>query len=334
MKKRKTYILIFLVILIIGIFAYFQIKSRIHFNDDNVIGNTAGNLNNGGTFSEDNGILYFSNPYDGNKLYSMNSDCTDPKKLIDDRIASINVHGNYIYYIKNNSIGSAANAAISSELTGVFRCNLDGKKVVSLYDNISSTISLCGNYIYYQHNDKKTASSLYKVKIDSSDNKLISKVDYNPSSFYNGKIYFSSIKEDHNIYTLDTKTNSISAYYSGNTSYADMEGDFLYYIDLDKGSSLLRLNTENKTVELLSAGHCLNYNVYENKIFFLKDGDDAGLYRMNIDGSNVELIASGNFINVQCTSNYTFFQYFNKPDQLYRVSTAGAIRTIEQITIK
>ena len=113
-----------------------------------------------------------------------------------------------------------------------------------------------------------------------------------------------------------------------------MEGDFLYYIDLDKGSSLLRLNTENKTVELLSAGHCLNYNVYENKIFFLKDGDDAGLYRMNIDGSNVELIASGNFINVQCTSNYTFFQYFNKPDQLYRVSTAGAIRTIEQITIK
>jgi len=334
MKKRNTYILIFITLAIIGIVIYFQIKSRMQYNDDNVTGNTAGNLNNGGTFCEDNGILYFSNPYDGNKLYSMNSDCTNAKKLIDDRISSINVHGNYIYYIKNNSTGSVANVLSSSKLAGIFRCNLDGKKVVSLYDNISNSISLCGNYIYYQHNGNKSASSLYKIKIDSSDNKLVSKVDYNPSSYFNGNIFFSNIKDNHNIYTLDTKTNSISTYYSGNTSFADMEGTFLYYIDLDKGSSLLRQNTTNKTIELLSSGPCLNYNVYENKIFFLKDGDAAGLYRMNIDGSNLELIASGNFNNVQCTSKYTFFQYFNKPDLLYRVPTTGAISTIEQITIK
>ena len=334
MKKRNTYILIFLSLVIIGLVIYFQIKTRMQYNDNNVTGNTAGNLNNGGTFCEDNGILYFSNPYDGNKLYSMNSDCTNAKKLVDDYVASINVHGNFIYYVKNNTIGSAANVALSNGLTGVFRCNLDGKNVVSLYDNYSKIISLCGNYIYYQHNDNKTAASLYKIKIDKSDNKLISKVDYNPSSYYNGTIYFSSIKDNHNIYTLDTKTNSISTYYTGNTSLTDMEGTYLYYIDLDKGSSLVRLNTVNKTVELLVSGHCLNYNVYGNKIFFLKDGDDAGLYRMNIDGSNLELIASGNFNNIQCTSNYTFFQYFNKPDQLYRISTAGVISTIEQITIK
>jgi len=334
MKKRNKHIMIFIVLLMIVIVIYFQIKSRIQYNDENVAGNTSGNLNNGGTFCEDNGILYFSNPYDGNKLYSMNSDCTDAKKLIDDHVASINVHGNYIYYVKNNSIGSVANASLSSDLTGIFRCNLDGKKVVSLYDKYSSIISLCGNYIYYQHNDNKIAASLYKIKINNSDNKQISKVDYNPSSYYDGKIYYSSVKDNHNIYTLDAKTNSISTYYSGNTSFTDMEGAYLYYIDLDKGSSLVRLNTENKTIELLSSGHCLNYNVYGNKLFFLKDGDDAGLYRMNIDGSNLELIASGNFNNVQCTSKYTFFQYFNKPDLLYRVSTSGAISAIEQITIK
>ena len=334
MKKRNTYILIFLSLVIIGLVIYFQIKTRMQYNDNNVTGNTAGNLNNGGTFCEDNGILYFSNPYDGNKLYSMNSDCSNPKKLIDDRISSINVHGNYIYYVKNNAIGKAANAVLSSDLSGVFRCNLDGTKIVSLYDNISSSISLCGNYIYYQHNDKKTASTLYRIKINNSDDKLISKVDYNPSSYYDGKLYFSSVKNDHNIYTLDTKTNFISSYYTGNTSLADMQGTYLYYIDLDKGSSLVRRNTANDTIELLTSGHCINYNIYGNKMFFLKDGDDAGLFRMNIDGSNLELIVSGNFNNLQCTSNYTFFQYFNKPEELYRVSTTGAIRSIEQITIK
>ena len=72
MKKRNKNIMIFIVLLIIGIVIYFQIKSRIQYNDENIAGNTSGNLNNGGTFCEDNGILYFSNPYDGNKLYSMN----------------------------------------------------------------------------------------------------------------------------------------------------------------------------------------------------------------------------------------------------------------------
>jgi len=334
MKKRNKNILIFVAIVVIGIVIYFQFKSRMQYNNDNVVGNTAGNLNNGGTFAEDNGILYFSNPYDGNKLYSMNSDCSNAKKLIDEHVASINVHGNYIYYVKNNTVGSAANAALSNGLTGVYRCDLDGKNVISLYDTYSNIISLCGNYIYYQHNDKKTASSLYKIKINNSDSKLVSKVDYNPASSYNGTIYFSSTKDNHNIYTLDPKTNSISTYLSGNSSLTDMEGTYLYYIDLDKGSSLVRQNTVNKTIELLVSGHCLNYNVYENKIFFLKEGDDAGLYRMNIDGSNLELIVSGNFNNVQCTSIYTFFQYLNKPDLLYRVSTSGAIKTIEQITIK
>jgi len=334
MKKKKIYILIFIALVIIGIVIYFQIRSRMQYNDDNITGNTAGNLNNGGTFCEYNGILYFSNPYDGNKLYSMNSDCTNAKKLVDDHIASINVYGNYIYYVKNNAVGGVINSTSSSNLAGVFRCDLDGKNIISLYDNISNIISLHGNYIYYQHNDSKTGSSLYKIKINNTDNKLVSNVDYNPSSYYNGTIYFSSIKDNQNLYTLDAKTDVISTYYSGNTSFANMEGTFLYYIDLDKGSSLVRMNTANNTVELLFFGHCLNYNVYENKIFFLRDGDDAGLYRMNTDGSNLELIASGNFNNVQCTSNYTFFQYFNKPDQLYRVPTSGVISTIEQITIK
>lgn len=334
MDKKKVFILILIILAILGAVVFFNLRSKMQYNDDNAIGNTAGNLNNGGFFCESNGVIYFSNPYDDSKLYSMNSDCTNAKKLSDDHVASINVHGNYIYYVKNNTSSNSVNAVLHGQLTGVFRCNLDGKNVVSLYDKPSGIISLCGNYVYYQHYDNTTALTLYKIKIDKTDNKLISKSNYNPSSFYNGKIYFSNITDNHNICSIDTKTDSVSTFFSGNTYLTDMEGAYLYYIDIDKGYSLVRLNTQNNTIELLSSGRCINYNLYGNKIFYQKEGEDAGLYRMNIDGTNQEHIALGDFNNIHCTSQYTFFQYLNNPGVLYRVPTTGTINLIEQITIK
>ncbi len=48
-------------------------------NNDNAVGNTSGNLLNGGLFCEYDGKIYFANPNDYNRLYVMNSDCTDIK---------------------------------------------------------------------------------------------------------------------------------------------------------------------------------------------------------------------------------------------------------------
>ena len=50
-------------------------KNQTVHNNDNAIGNTAGNLINGGLFCEYNDKIYFANPDDYNKLYVMNSDC-------------------------------------------------------------------------------------------------------------------------------------------------------------------------------------------------------------------------------------------------------------------
>ncbi len=72
--------------------------SRVPANDISVTGNTAGNLNNSGLFAEDNGKVYFSNAYDDGRLYSMNADETDVKRLTGSRVSSINVGGKFLYY--------------------------------------------------------------------------------------------------------------------------------------------------------------------------------------------------------------------------------------------
>lgn len=83
MKKAITISVITIIGLLLAVLIFLSIRSsRIVYNNDNAIGNSAGNLNNGGLFCEYNNKIYFANPYDYNKLYVMNSDCTNAMKLM------------------------------------------------------------------------------------------------------------------------------------------------------------------------------------------------------------------------------------------------------------
>ncbi len=338
MKKSVKIFLAIILVIAAAVSIFFYNKShKVVYNNESATGNTAGNLNNGGLFCEYNGKIYFANPYDSNKLYSMNSDCTNAKKLNDDSVASLNVCGNYIYYVRNNFTSDKIGVVFRGQLFGVYRCDLNGKNSFTLYDKLSGIVSLYGNNIFYQHYDDKTAINLYKMGIDGKNNTKLYDTEYNPASIKDGKIYFSDITGKHNICTLDTKSNSVSTYYEANSYLADAEGNYLYYIDLSKNYSLVRLNMSTKTLELLYApndGKVINYNVYGNKIFFQVEGEYTGLYRMNIDGTQIEYIAKGNLTNIHCTSQYTFFQYFENQGVLYRVPTSAPITKVEEISIK
>lgn len=318
-----------------GIFFYYQ-NTRFKYNNENAVGNSAGNLHNGGLFCEYNGKIYFANPYDNNYLYSMDSDCTNAKKLNSDSVAYLNVCGNYIYYVKNNFSKKKSGVVMQGQLYGIYRTDLDGKNEKALYDDLSGAIGLYGNYLYYQHYDKKEPLSLYKVKIDGKDNVKINDTPFDPSSYMDSKMYFSNQTKKYNIAYMDLSSGSTTTFADANAYLVDAEGQYIYYIDVSKGYSLVRMNSSTKTIELLysSEGKIVNYNVYGNKIFFQMEGDNAGLYRMNADGTQLEFLASGNLTNVHCTSQYTFFQYFENQGVLYRVPTSGPVTKVEEITIK
>lgn len=323
------------VVSVMGVVLYFSYTStKIKFNDSNAVGNTAGNLNNGGLFCEYKDKIYFSNPYDLNRLYIMNSDCTNAKRLNEDRATYINVFGDYIYYTRNNYNADNKESVFKGLLFGLYRTDLKGEKPKALYNHQSSMVSLSGNYIFYQQYDSESALSLYKIKIDGSEHIQISDDDLNPSSVFNGKVYTSNIGKDHNIYSIDAQTNAINTYCKANSYMIDMEGTYLYYIDMDNDYALVRLNINNNKVETLTEGRCIAFNRYGSKIFYQLEGNgESGLYRMNVDGSQKETILIGNITNLQCTSQYTFFHYFDDKETLYRIPTTGAITGVEQITI-
>lgn len=334
-KLKKTLIFGFILVLVIAAIAAYMYLNRTIYNPDDARGNTAGNLNNNGMFCEYDGKIYFANPYNRNRLYVMNSDCTNIRQLNDDTVCSINVYGNYIYYVRNNFSPETAAMIFRGQLLGVMRTDLNGKKPKSLYDSVAGVVNLYGNDLYYQHYSNDEGFSFFKVKIDGKDNTRINDAGYYPASIYGNTIYYANITGSHSIYAYNIKTGSNMPYLDANAYLVDMQGDYIYYIDLDDNYSLVRVSTATQNKEILvdgKNGKCITYNLYGNVIFYHVEGDAAALYRMNTDGSNNVLIRSGNITNLSCTSQYTFFQIYGTTS-LYRVPTVGGTN-VELVTIE
>ena len=104
MKKSFTHIIVLLgFIVIAGALMLIHILSeRIPANPAGTVGNTAGNINNGGLFCELDGMVYFSNPMDQGALYSMTVDEKDLTKLYNGNICNILAAGNHLYYFMKN----------------------------------------------------------------------------------------------------------------------------------------------------------------------------------------------------------------------------------------
>lgn len=303
------------------------------YNADTVAGNTGGNLNNGGLFCEYEGKIYFANPGDKNYLYCMNSDCSEAKKLNNDSVAYINTDGNHLYYVKNNYEVSDVAVLFRGHLFGVYRTDMKGNNAKALYEKLTGSMVLCGNYLYYQHYDGVNDTCLYKIKINGKEDIKLSSLYLNPACAFNGNVYVSNVDGDHNVLKISNNSAATSIYYYGNTYLPILQENSLFYIDLSDKYNLKRYQLTTGTLELVSNKRVINYNVIGNKVFYIVEGDDGGLYRSNLDGSDAELITQGAIGSVFCTSQYTFFTYYND-STLYRVPSVGKILGINKIDIK
>lgn len=327
-KKKITIIVTAVSLLFLAVFTFTLLSQRVKMNDGNVTGNTAGNLNNGGLFCERDGIVYFSNPYDHGRLYSMTPEENDIKKLTSSKVTSINADSHYLYYYMDNS-QSGEGLGYMRPFHGIYRSRLDGRDAVCLKRNYAITLQLCGNYLYYQNfdNNNKNGTELYKIKIDKSEDMRIADYNINPASCVNGLIYFNGTKNDHYLYMLDTSNDSISLLWDGNIWNPVYHEGYVYYMDVPHNYRLCRYSLNDNSSQVLTEDRIDFFNVYGNYIYYQKSSrDDPALKRMLTDGSNAEVVSEGVYRNINITSGYVYFTAFESDVPVYKTPTSGAVQ--------
>lgn len=312
-----------MVLIISILIAYANFSSKMEYNNEMVMGNTPGNIMNGGYYCEDGNTIYFSNLNDFEKLYSMDLNCRNFKRILNSTVSDINCAGKYIYYAgRNNKYKSAngkgAGATLSSGGVGLFRSSRKGNHTKPLYSKTIGSMLLSGNHLYYQHYDKVHGLYLYKTGIDEKEGKCLFQSKVSPVGIDNGSLYFSGTESDHNIYKMSLRNDSYDRLYEGNCSNVIVFQNKIYFIDLNNNYALTRINLDGTEPVVLVNKHILTYNFSLNGNFLyyqIDNQQDSYICQMDMETRQEIILLKGNFCNICTTSNYVFFREFDTENE-------------------
>lgn len=327
-KILKLLISIVALLIVLGIVAYNRYTDMTKFNDSYVNGNTGGNLYNGGYFCEYEGMIYFRNPNDNNRLYSMDRNGNNITRLSEDTASYINVDAHYVYYTRSNANDDSSFSFLNIETHSLCRLAKSNHKIEILDSDPCIYASLIGNYVYYSHYDEETASTVYRVKIDGSEKECVLDAPITAVSANGQHLYYTGVESNAFVYAINTANGGQSTVLDTNAYMPIVSDGYLYYINCDKGYRLEKMNLSSGEVTTLTRDRVDCYNVYGSTVFYQSnEGDASGLYRMKYDGYDyeTEALAMGNYTNINVTSTYVYFMRYGAEDVIYCTPTLGRV---------
>ena len=306
-------------LLILAFFIANRWMGRTRLNEGTVQGNTGGNLYNSGLFCAYGDTVYFANPADGNKLYSMDPNGDNLTCLSEDAVLYINVDEHYIYYTRNNTDSDSFWGTISFSNYSLCRMDKNGKHVKILDADASICALLVDNTIYYAAYDDAVGSVIYKIGIDGSDKTKITEDSVYFLATDGSLIYYAGDKADHDIHAYNIATGTTTVYLSGYYWMPQVDGGYLYYLSPEDDYALYRMNMRDKSVEKLISERVDHYNVSGEHLVYQTSGkSNTALMLYNLEDNYLYTIAEGFYVDLNIVGNTLYYHPYEEDAVYYR----------------
>ncbi len=325
MSRRVLIGFIIAAILTTGLLVLYFLDQQIP-RDPSDVGNSAGNLHNGGYFFEMDGKVYFANPADSYCLYSMDLDESNPKRLTSMGVKYISGANGYLYFYMDSTHKAAQVKGLGSATNqyGIYRCKVNGRDQVCLLRDFCGECQLCGEYIYYQ--GKLDGGTLNRIRVDKQDKSVVAPEAISPVCYYDGVIYYTGVSSDHHIHALNTKANyaTYDVLY-GNYFFPVINGYYMYYLNGDDNYSICRTNMVNGSSEVVTKDRADCFTMNDSYIYYCySDGLLSQLRRCDIDGGNTVILFQGVVNELNLTSRYLYFKVYGNDTVLYHIPLDGS----------
>lgn len=329
----KTIFRIFIALVIISILGvtglYFYNKDHTYMNGEAEVGNTTGNIYNGGFFCEQDGKIFFSNDYDAGSLYVMSSFCTNSKKLSSDTPAFINVDENYIYYVRANDTKENNKSGFQAfKNNGIYRINQNGTNLKNITGAPSTYLTLKGNQLFFQKYNIDTNFNLFRYQIDGTGERNLVEDAVIPFAISDKELLFTGSSDDPKIYVLNLQSYTIHTKYKGSYLYPTVVDDYIYYINIEDNYKIYRMNLDGSNPTKLVNKRCSTYNITNTGKFLyyqVDNGKSNGIYRMNLTTLDSVSLQKGDYKQINVTEQYVFFKDYDNTNTYVVQSEGGTI---------
>lgn len=260
-------------------------KEKVNSN-----GNSSNNLVNNGYAAEQGNWIYFTDKIGFNNLYKLRKDGKDFKKLYSGDIKSINVKGDWIYYLNNNKL---------------CKIKTDGTEYSEVSNEFVMNFSVIGDWIYYENR------GLYKMKIDGSEKTQLSQDD--PSSFVveGDWIYYSNIPEHNSLYKIKIDGTNRTKLNDDRCNGINIYKDYIYYKNFKDDAKLYKIKTDGTDRKVVIGFQINMFNVVDDSIIYENWAYGGKLYKSDTDGNNKVQLTDAHYNWINVVDNYIFCYNFD-----------------------
>ena len=307
-------IIIILAILIVCFFFAHQLNK-----ESTAIGNIR---NYGYTAIKGNWIYYVAPNEDSTEIgiFKIKTNGEEKQQLYmgDLNILSLNITGNYIYFI---GIGPEEYSEDDASDNKIYRMKLDGTDLQVINDNEFHNACLemyvINNSIYYIGTDQ----NIYKMKLDGSDRNLVSDNGTGYLGITDKYIFYNfdeTGKEKYVTYIMNLDGSNPRPIIEGKRLYSiDIKDDYVYYTNTDKELFRTKIGS-NQEEKYDSVTAAYNLNLNDDYLYYLNYENDTNVvcvYRIRTDDTSAEpekikeMENASQFINV--VGDYVYYMDYN-----------------------
>lgn len=308
LSKKKIIAIIIAVILIVSIvITIFAIFGKKNINGE------LGNLSNMGLAASGDDAVFYNKYEDG--IVKVKG--FEEFQITNETAYGINVIGDDIYFL---SVGDTSNIAIKKVKT-----NGNELKTIKTVKTSISKIYVVDNYIYYATNELQ--NGIAKMKLDGTEERVITASDIADFEVIDGKIYFSNKMGI--MYKMNTDGAELQKIeLNNNISNFQIKDNYIYYFNEDN-KNLCRVKDDGTDASVVSEYvNSSTFNITKNKIYFF-DKEAKKIASVNLNGGNYQEIVSVSTNNTKINVIDDTIYYLDasqnesKIYQMYRVKTNG-----------
>ena len=198
-----------------------------------------------------------------------------------------------------------------------------GDDYLTLARDISG-VNVSDGWVYYSDWDDEI--SLYKIRVDGSDE---TKLNSDPSHFVNvmgDKIYYLNGDDNNSIYSIDIDGQNRTKLNDYSCNYLFASGGWLYYSNINDGGNMYRIRYDGTNEKKINDHRSAYPNLSGEWLYYTNLDDEGKIYKIRTDGSELTSLTDlgGYYLNVY--EDWVF--YVIEEEGIFRMGTDGSDKTL------
>lgn len=264
------------------------ITPELPLQEANIIGNSNGNLHNGGIIAKEFDTLYYVNFEDSESIYSYNTVTLESEKLTERAARKLNVVDGVLYFLEENN----------NNTWDAYSMNVDGSSKEQIGSSNVSYIGAFESGVYFYNVPEKT---LYFYDYEKPYPEEVVEETMNDIQLIDGYAYYVEMDEDDedipnaiirvDLDTLERKT-VLEERIGETDSCIVMNDAYIFYCNYNDALTLYRVDIDGDNKTKVSDDHIYDVNATDDKIYYLNPYYDEGIVELMADGTEREKVLS------------------------------------------